>query len=258
MSLSIRSRLTLWYTAVLSLVLAVAAITFHFVYPEPGSPRSTASSRAWPHSWPERSPRSWRRGWNSRRRPMTRWRTRSCRADRWPFSMPREPGLPAAGRDCPHRRRRRLGAGAPERDCRDAVGPFRIHWTRHHHDGTTFQVGVAEPLAPFTREMAVFRRTLLVSVFFALVLAAAGGWWIAGTALRPVATMAAETRRITDRTPGFRLTSPHPRDELGQLARPSTTCSPAWSPRSPSSGSSWPTRPTSCGRRYPSRAPRSR
>jgi signal transduction histidine kinase len=60
---------------------------------------------------------------------------------------------------------------------------------------------------------------LLGSFLFALLLAVVGGWAIARAALQPVTLMAAQARRITDRTPGFRLSSPNPKDELGLLAK---------------------------------------
>jgi heavy metal sensor kinase len=98
-------------------------------------------------------------------------------------------------------------------------GPFRFYRAHHRHRDTTYQVGVAESQASFDRELSGLRRALLGSVLFGLVLALAGGWWIARAALRPVERMADRARLITDRTPGFRLTYPNPRDELGLLAR---------------------------------------
>jgi signal transduction histidine kinase len=80
-------------------------------------------------------------------------------------------------------------------------------------------VGVAQSLAALTRELAALRHALAGSVLFALLLAAGGGRWIARGALRPIELMAAQARRITDRTPGLRLASPNPRDQLGLLAR---------------------------------------
>ena len=98
-------------------------------------------------------------------------------------------------------------------------GEFRLYRSRHLHIETIYQVGAAESLAPVGRELASLRRALLGSVLFALLLALNGGWAIARAALRPVEMMAAQARRITDRTPGDRLTSAHPEDELGQLAQ---------------------------------------
>jgi signal transduction histidine kinase len=60
---------------------------------------------------------------------------------------------------------------------------------------------------------------MIGGVLLTLVVAGAGGWWIARGALRPLEAMAAEARGITERTPGSRLASPNPRDELAQLTR---------------------------------------
>lgn len=99
------------------------------------------------------------------------------------------------------------------------AGRFRVYRARHPTQAATFQVGVAESLAPVETELRALRRTIGGGVLLALLLAAGGGWWIAHAALRPVATMAGEAGRITEHTPGSRLASPNPRDELGQLAR---------------------------------------
>jgi len=98
------------------------------------------------------------------------------------------------------------------------TGAVRVHRTRQRYREVTYQVGVAESLAPLQRELAGLRRALGGSVVFGLLLAASGGWWIARAGLRPVTLMAAQAQRITDRTPGFRLSAPCPRDELGLLA----------------------------------------
>ena len=77
---------------------------------------------------------------------------------------------------------------------------------------------MAESLASLDQELAGLRGALLGGVVSALLLAAGGGFWLARGALRPVALMAAEAHRITDRTPGSRLTPPRSRDELFVLA----------------------------------------
>ena len=100
-----------------------------------------------------------------------------------------------------------------------SAGPVRVLRARHRHRDVVYLVGAAQSLGPMARELAVLRRALLGSVLFALLVATAGGWWITRATLRPLAHMAEESARITDRTPGRRLTAPHPRDELGTLAR---------------------------------------
>src|SRR5205823_2982065 len=83
----------------------------------------------------------------------------------------------------------------------------------------SYSIAVAEPLDRVYAQNGLLRRTLLVGIPLALALAAAGGWWIARRALRPLSAMVGQARRITDRTPGFRLHVPQPNDEVGLLAR---------------------------------------
>jgi two-component system OmpR family sensor kinase len=98
-------------------------------------------------------------------------------------------------------------------------GRVRVYWARQRHAGAEFAVAAAQPLARVDRELGALRRALLGTVLVALLLAGAGGWWISCAGLRPVTEMADQARRITDRTPGFRLAAPNPEDELGLLSR---------------------------------------
>lgn len=59
---------------------------------------------------------------------------------------------------------------------------------------------------------------LAISMPAAVLLAGLIGHFMAGSALRPVADMAAEARQITSESLGKRLPNPNPHDELGQLA----------------------------------------
>ena len=97
-------------------------------------------------------------------------------------------------------------------------GEWRVHAERHEHGPGIFYVAGAESLAAVYRERALLGRTLTITIPVALVLAGAGGWLIARRALRPVGLMAWQSGQITDRTPGFRLSVANPHDELGQLA----------------------------------------
>lgn len=62
------------------------------------------------------------------------------------------------------------------------------------------------------------RLALSVSIPVLLLLAAAGGYWLAGKSLSPVAAMSAQARAIGGRTLHERLPVQNPDDELGQLA----------------------------------------
>jgi len=59
---------------------------------------------------------------------------------------------------------------------------------------------------------------LVVALGLGLPLAALGGWWLAGRALAPVRAMTATARRISARNLAERLPRPPQDDELGQLA----------------------------------------
>ncbi len=74
------------------------------------------------------------------------------------------------------------------------------------------------PLEALEAESAQLRRTLVVSVLFALVLAAVGGWIVGRQTLRPLGQMAEQARAIPADHPEARLLAPHATDELGILA----------------------------------------
>jgi heavy metal sensor kinase len=67
------------------------------------------------------------------------------------------------------------------------------------------------------RDRSDLVRTLLVVMPIALIVTMLGAFWVAGRALRPARRMAAEARRLSERAPGQRLTTGR-QDELGQLA----------------------------------------
>jgi heavy metal sensor kinase len=67
--------------------------------------------------------------------------------------------------------------------------------------------------------LAGFRAGLLLLTPLVILLAAAGGHWMSRKALRPVAALAAEARRINDRNLDIRLPVPNARDEISDLSR---------------------------------------
>ena len=66
--------------------------------------------------------------------------------------------------------------------------------------------------------MATFRTQLLLLTPLVILLAAVGGHFMSRKALRPVAELAAEARRINDRNLDIRLTVPAARDEICHLS----------------------------------------
>ena len=102
-------------------------------------------------------------------------------------------------------------------------------WTVQDYPRTRIVARAAPPVpagfvvitAASWEEIVKARQDVLRALFLvvppSLLIAALGVWWIAGRALRPAATMAAEAGRITERSSGARLTVDRP-DELGRLA----------------------------------------
>jgi two-component system, OmpR family, sensor kinase len=99
------------------------------------------------------------------------------------------------------------------------AGPstWRVHATPHAFGDRTLVLLVASPVADMLREQHEVQEAMLVGIPIALLLASAGGWWLAAIGLRPITAMARRAAAIgpagledlgeTERT-----------DELGQLA----------------------------------------
>lgn len=79
-------------------------------------------------------------------------------------------------------------------------------------------IAVAEPRAELADSLELLRGIFLIAVPLALLLAGAGGWFLARKSLAPVVLMAEGARRISAENLNERLPVPNPRDELGQLA----------------------------------------
>ena len=99
-----------------------------------------------------------------------------------------------------------------------ASGEWRVS-TRHVTiDGGIFTVVVARPLTDLARQQREVREAMFLVIPLALLLAGAGGWWLASIGLRPVAQMAHRAASIP--SSGLEDLGAAPRDdELGQLAR---------------------------------------
>ena len=80
-----------------------------------------------------------------------------------------------------------------------------------------YVVVTAAPWDELIEDREPIERALILVIPAALVIAAAGAWWVAGRALRPAAAMAAQARQITEQSVKTRLTVER-NDELGQLA----------------------------------------
>jgi two-component system OmpR family sensor kinase len=98
-----------------------------------------------------------------------------------------------------------------------SVGECRVWRESMEHGGHRFTVFVAAPMAPLARERDALRDAAAILLPVALIVAALGGWWIGRRALDPLTSMAMQATGISDRTPDARLTISNSSDELGQL-----------------------------------------
>lgn len=87
------------------------------------------------------------------------------------------------------------------------------------------QIDDREVILRLFHDKAEIRKTLhqillglALGVPVAVLLAAAGGYLMAGRALRPVVEMTEQARQITSESLGRRLPNPNPHDEIGELA----------------------------------------
>ena len=88
-------------------------------------------------------------------------------------------------------------------------GGWRLSARRHTFDAITFDLIVGSPISDVRREQREGLEAMLVGIPIALVLAAAGGMWLASIGLRPITDMAQRAARI----------APNGLEDLGQTAR---------------------------------------
>jgi two-component system, OmpR family, sensor kinase len=97
-------------------------------------------------------------------------------------------------------------------------GAWRVHVVPTPSRGRTYFLLVASPLADVLREQREAEEAMWVAIPIALLLAGAGGLWLASRGLRPIAAMAQRAEAVA---PGGMadLGESDRTDELGQLAR---------------------------------------
>lgn len=99
------------------------------------------------------------------------------------------------------------------------TGELRMIAGSGSHAGLRYQIRVAAPLAGLVAERSALMETLGIGLPLALALAAVGGWLIGRQALRPLVDMARETRAMTTVTSDTRVTVSPTHDELEQLGQ---------------------------------------
>jgi heavy metal sensor kinase len=83
---------------------------------------------------------------------------------------------------------------------------------------TGVTIRMAIPLRPYEQTIGRFRVAILSAVPIALLIAAAGGYWLSGRALRPVERITDEARAVTPDDLAQRVAIPAAHDELRLLA----------------------------------------
>jgi len=114
----------------------------------------------------------------------------------------------------------RLDAGAADRawTAETAGGPWRVSVRQEEIAGTTYLMLAATPMANVLREQRESQEAMAVGIPVALLLAALSGLWLASVGLRPITDMASRASRIAA-DGADDLGESDRRDELGQLAR---------------------------------------
>jgi len=100
---------------------------------------------------------------------------------------------------------------------RTAAGDWRVLARPASFGGTSLVFIVASPLADVHREQRELKEAILVGIPIVLLLAGGGGLWLASVGLRPITDMARRAARIPP-TGLEDLGQPDRTDELGQLA----------------------------------------
>lgn len=115
-----------------------------------------------------------------------------------------------------------LIAAAHPRATATIKGPGGRHWRVSARTGPDpthqYLVAVAAPLDEVEEQWQALVTACTIGIPLVLALAAAGGWWLGRAGLRPLTAMAAEARAITARTPDRRLSVPDAGEELRHLA----------------------------------------
>ncbi|MEO6060022.1 MAG: HAMP domain-containing sensor histidine kinase [Candidatus Limnocylindria bacterium] len=115
-------------------------------------------------------------------------------------------------------------AGAPDLAAVPSInGPMNVNGrpvmvrTERMDGGLTLVAGLS--LEPVAAAQAALAELIGFAGLVAILVSGLGGWWLAGRALAPVATMTAEAAAISQADLERRLQEPESMDELGVLAR---------------------------------------
>lgn len=127
-------------------------------------------------------------------------------------------GVKASGKTRP-RDDHLVSAAAPMTVDGDGDNDVRIRAGGASHRGHSFSVVVWTAMAPLYDERRTLQLAMLLGIPLAVVLAVVGGLSIGRRSLQPLADMAAQAETTSVHAPDSRLMPPNPDDELGILAR---------------------------------------
>jgi len=114
---------------------------------------------------------------------------------------------------------RSLGPAPATRTVADADGrAWRVIVTPGGSEDLRYFVAVGAPLDEATEQWRILLEACLIGIPLVLAFAVGGGWWLGRHGLRPLTSMADEARSIDIRTLERRLTVPADIHELRQLA----------------------------------------
>ncbi|HET6974998.1 MAG TPA: ATP-binding protein [Pyrinomonadaceae bacterium] len=226
---SVRARLTLWYVAVLALVLlafsisiyaAVTAILYdsldtelgetidkatlslvHKIDVEKQEERTAATSVLDEHIAPRQTAAIFDASGNLVAEVTEEGTSHA--------SLPSMGLVPATGPEL---------YTLPTTTQRDSVDQHRIAVGRIHTANKSYILVISQPFDVVQRQLRLLRLILILVVVVTLALAGFGGWFLAQRSLAPVVQMTERARRITAENLDQRLPVSNPHDELGQLA----------------------------------------
>jgi len=223
--LSLRTRLTLWYVAVLAVLLVLyASLVFAFQYAvltrqifhDEVQDVVTAEGLLY---FDAHGVLQFQQNYYSRPQShllVDRLMEVLDRSGRVLYQSPTLHGMPLGGR----LQRGEGDTGFNKRIVRLRDGTYALIVSHiHTMDGVTMVIRLGYRLAPLRETMIQFLILLLIAVPVALLVAGAAGQTIARRGLRPLEQMTARAEGITASNLHDRLQIENPRDELGQMAR---------------------------------------
>lgn len=218
MTLSIRARLTLWYSSIVVVVLVTAAVVGSFVQSrialqrlDEDMVRTMATLEGVMRTEfgeglaLEAAAREASTEVVAPDRTMALTSTDGRMLQVWGVPIDRE-SVPA------------MGSSALPATVTSAAGDLRVLSHLVDHDGHRYIAMVMARLAPLRAQQTEMVRALALGVLIGLIAAAAGGWIIGRQTLKPLTRMADQARGINARDPRDRLAAPPVDDELGRLA----------------------------------------